>query len=421
MPKELYDKIYLHLEYINLGLKKDKSSLINVLPQTIQKSLLYEMYKPIIENFNFFKDFKNSEFVNRVISKLKPVLAVKNDLLLEQDEIIEETIFVKQGRLSLEVKIDAEYPEKSIDKLLNEEYFFGIENNEEYQKSAFGGVFNMTINNTNQSIVNEKNLYDLYSGNANNDNSHKRIKSIITNSKGENKILTHPNLNNNYIHLRILDIRKNEHFGALLMFLNKRSPLILRVKTKKAELFFLKKIDAVEISTSYPNIWKRVNKKSFHNLKEIKRIMKNIIKNFCETYGVDFDFGTKIYNNLKKLNINELNKQIIPDLNSNRRIGNKINILHNNLIDPKRGSADLCDAKLKMLQYFPRQRQAIIVTKTNKEKDIEQLIPEKFDINNRLYINYFTNNNKLEDNSSDNSKLQLNESFKKNNSSIAAI
>ena len=89
MSKELYDKIYLHLEYINLGLKKDKSSLINVLPHTIQKSLLglkkdksslinvlphtvqksllYEMYKPIIENFNFFKDFKNSEFVNRVI------------------------------------------------------------------------------------------------------------------------------------------------------------------------------------------------------------------------------------------------------------------------------------------------------------------------------------------------------------------
>jgi hypothetical protein len=149
--------------------------------------------------------------------------------------------------------------------------------------------------------------------------------------------------------------------------------------------------------------------------------MKNIIKHFCETYGIDFDFGTKIYNNLKTLNINELNKQIIPDLNSNRRIGNKINILHNNLIYPNIGSADLCNAKLKMLQYFPRQRQAIIVTKTNKEKDIEQLIPEKFDINNRLYINYFTNNNKLEDNSSDNSKLQLNESFKKNNNSITAI
>ena len=409
MTKELYDKIHLHLEYINLGQKKDKSSLINVLPHTIQKSLLYEMYKPIIENFNFFKDFKNSEFVNRVISKLKPVLAVKNDLLLEQDEIIEDTIFVKQGRLSLEVKIDVEHPEKSVEKLLNEEYFFGIENNEVYQKSTFGGVFNVTVNNMNQSFVNKKNLYNLYSGNNNNENTNKKIKSIITNTKGENEVIKHPNINNNYIHLRILDIRKNEHFGALLMFLNKRSPLILRVKTKKAELFFLKKIDAVEISTSYPNIWKRVNKKSFHNLKEIKKIMKKIIKHFCETYGIDFDFGTKIYNNLSRININELNKKIIPDLNSNRMIGNKFNILHNRLMDPRRGSVDVYKAQLKMFQHFPKQRQTIILTKTNKEKDIEELVPEKFEINNRLYINRNTINNRLPDFSSEKSKFHMNE------------
>ena len=113
--------------------------------------------------------------------------------------------------------------------------------------------------------------------------------------KGETEIQKRPNLDINYIRLRILDIRKNEHFGALLMFLNKRSPLSLRVKTKKAELFFLKKIDAIEISTSYPNIWKRVNKKSFHNLKQIKLTMKKIIKHFCETYGINFDF-----NKLKK-------------------------------------------------------------------------------------------------------------------------
>ena len=415
MPKELYDKIYLHLEYINLGQKKDKSSLINFLPHTIQKSLLYEMYKPIIENFNFFKDFKNSEFVNRVISKLKPVLAVKNDLLLEQDEIIEDTIFVKQGRLSLEVKIDAEHPEKSVEKLLNEEYFFGMENNEVYQKSTFGGVFNMTvntINNMNQSFVNKKNLYNLYSGNSNKDNNHKRIKSIVTNVKGENEILKHPNINSNYINLRILDIRKNEHFGALLMFLNKRSPLILRVKTKKAELFFLKKIDAIEISTSYPNIWKRVNKKSFHNLKEIKKIMKNIIKHFCETYGIDFDFGTKVYNNLKKLNINELNKKMLPDLNSNLMLGNKFNMFQNKLMEIRRGSVDVYKAQLKMFQHFPKQKQSIILTKTNKEKDIGELIPEKFEINNNK------NANNLKDNYSDNSKLQINGSFKKNDNPI---
>ena len=378
MPQDLYDKIYLHLEYINLKQKKDKSSLIDCLPHSVKKPLLYEMYKPIIENFNFFKNFKNSEFVNRVISKLKPVLSVKNDLLLEQGEIIEDAIFVKQGRLSLEVKIDIDHPEKSVEKLLNEEYFFGIENNELYQKSAFGGIINMTLNR-NQSIINKKNLYNLYSGNTLNENDNQtRMKSIVTNPQGENEIQKHPNSNINYIHLRILDIRKNEHFGTLLMFLNKRSPLTLRVKTKKAELFFLKKIDAVEISTSYPNIWKRVNKKSFHNLKQIKKIMKNIIKHFCETYGINFDFGTKIYNdNLKKLSIGNLTNK---DKNSSKIFGNNLNTLNKNLMDPRRASVDVYK-QLNMLHHFPKQ-QNLITTKTNKEKKIEELLPKNFKINN---------------------------------------
>ena len=412
-PKELYDKIYLHLEYINLRQKKDKSSLIDSLPHSVKKPLLYEMYKPIIENFNFFKNFKNSEFVNRVISKLKPVLAIKNDLLVEQGEIIEDTIFVKQGRLSLEVKIDTDHPEKSVEKLLNEEYFFGVENNEIYQKSAFGGVINMTSINYNQSFINKKNLYNLYSGNTliEKNLNGKGVKSIVTNNKGEAEIQKHPKLNINYINLRILDIRKNEHFGALLMFLNKRSPLTLRVKTKKAELFFLKKIDAIEISTSYPNIWKRVNKKSFYNLKQIKKIMKKIIKHFCETYGIDFDFNTTVYNNynLNSTTLNELKKlKSKKDFEKYRNY----NLMNNKIIDIRRPSVGILNSQLKMIQHFPKQTN-ITTTKTNFEKDIEELIPKNFertnDINsnkNKKKINYINTikDNKTNDDNNTESK-----------------
>ena len=371
MPRDLYDKIYLHLEYINLRQKKDKSSLINCLPHSVKKPLLYEMYKPIIENFNFFKHFKNSEFVNRVISKLKPVLSVKNDLLLDQGEIIEDAIFVKQGRLSLEVKIDIDHPEKSVEKLLNEEYFFGVENNELYQKSAFGELINKTSFSHNQSIINKKNLYNLYSGNTLKENDNqKRMKTIVTNPQGENEIQKYPKTKINYIHLRILDIRKNEHFGTLLMFLNKRSPLTLRVKSKKAEMFFLKKIDAVEISTSYPNIWKRVNKKSFHNLKQIKKIMKNII------------FGTKIYNdNLKKLNLSNLSRDISnKDKSSNKISGSNFNMLNKKLMDPKIASVEIYK-QYNMQHHFPEQ-QNLIIKKANKEKNIEELVQKKFEIKN---------------------------------------
>ena len=413
MTKELFDKIYLHLEYINLSQKKDKSSLLDSLPPSVKRPLLYEMYKPIIENFSFFKNFKNSEFVHRVISKLKPVLAVKNDLLLEQGEIIEDAIFVKQGRLSLEVKIDIAHPEKSVEKLLNEEYFFGIENNELYQKNAFGGIFNMTSSIYNQSIVNKKNLYNLYSGNTFNENNNlKGIKSIVTNNCGEPEIQKHPNSNINYIHLRILDIRKNEHFGALIMFLNKRSPLTLRVKTKKAELFFLKKIDAVQISTSYPNIWKRVNKKSFHNLKQIKKIMKKIIKHFCETYGIDFDFGTKFLN---KSSIKELKK-----LKSRQSLEKKIQI-GNKFKDPRRASVGILNTQLqKFQQHFPKQTR-IITTKTNFEKDIEELIPKSFERNNNIKkidnnINNINENEKEDKSVNSNNNYNKNENYKDNNS-----
>ena len=86
------------------------------------------------------------------------------DLLFDQGEIIEESFFVKQGRLSLEVKIDPIHPEKSVEKLLDEEYFFGVENNELYQKNAFALIKMTSIKpSVLNSSINQKNLYNLYS------------------------------------------------------------------------------------------------------------------------------------------------------------------------------------------------------------------------------------------------------------------
>ena len=62
---------------------------------------------------------------------------------------------------------------------------------------------------------------------------YNKIEDLDSNSESEN--------NENFEDIKILEIRKNEHFGDILMFLNLRSPLILRTKTKKAELFLLHK------------------------------------------------------------------------------------------------------------------------------------------------------------------------------------
>ena len=62
------------------------------------------------------------------------------------------------------------------------------------------------------------------------------------------------------------------------MFLNKRSPLRVKVKSRKAELFYLKKNDAIEISVSFPQIWKKINRKSLFNWEQIKILMGKVLK-----------------------------------------------------------------------------------------------------------------------------------------------
>ena len=64
------------------------------------------------------------------------------------------------------------------------------------------------------------------------------------------------------------------------MFLDRPSPLSLRVKSKRVDLFLLRKKDASNIKKDYPNIWKRINDKSMHNMKSIKALTKKVINRF---------------------------------------------------------------------------------------------------------------------------------------------
>ncbi len=80
----------------------------------------------------------------------------------------------------------------------------------------------------------------------------------------------------NILYFRILEIRRNEHFIDKLMFLNQRSPLSLKVKSKKTELFFLRRCN------KYFNYLSSIleDKKSLFNMEQIKRLTNKIIKIF---------------------------------------------------------------------------------------------------------------------------------------------
>lgn len=105
--------------------------------------------------------------------------------------------------------------------------------------------------------------------------------------------------NTNVHEIKILEIRKNEHFGDALMFLNERCPLILKVRTKIAELLVLRKMEAIEIYSVYPNIWKRINKKSLFNMEQIKLKIKKELFFASRKYGSTKE--RKILKNSKSL------------------------------------------------------------------------------------------------------------------------
>ena len=85
------------------------------------------------------------------------------------------------------------------------------------------------------------------------------------------------------------------------MFLGKPSPFTLKTKTRIAELFLLREHDMLIISQNFPNIWKRIHNKSYHNLVSLKRLTFKILKKY---YDVNFYSKNNADNNvLTNLNI----------------------------------------------------------------------------------------------------------------------
>ena len=79
---------------------------IDCLPYSLKNKLIMEMYKPFIENFIFFKDNENSDFIVKVVTSLKPLLSFKGDILIQEGDFIKEVFFVKKGVLSLDITIE---------------------------------------------------------------------------------------------------------------------------------------------------------------------------------------------------------------------------------------------------------------------------------------------------------------------------
>ena len=274
LKDSIYQEILKNLHIEQLYEKNDKNILFDCLPLTLKNKLIMEMYKDFINNFIFFKDNQHSDFIVKVVTSLKPLLAFKDDILIEEGDYVKEIFFVKKGVLVLNITIDKENPEESINKYLDIDERGKI-NISYLSPTIIGG----------HPREGEMNLYEKVNTYLLNTtkNEIKKIKKSL-----------------NISEIKIIEVHKNEHFGDALMFLNEKSPLVLKVKTKSSELLVLRKMEAIEIYSIYPHIWMRINKKSIFNMEQIKKRIKKELYIVSKKYSLMHESMLKKSKTIKK-------------------------------------------------------------------------------------------------------------------------
>ena len=384
MPFKLYTKIKNHL--LNISKKRKKkgiSLLINDIPETLKNQLLFKIYAKEVSEFSIFKGVKNSSFILQMLTNFISIITKKEDIIILEGELVDNIIFVKDGRLVMEIIIDLNDPYQSIQKYL-EINFNGIS-----KKGELDGY--KDINRINSLLNDNKNFNDLKaeidniilgkheSKNFNSSLHHNKEQSLYFGKRDDsNNDSKANNSNEEYEIMKILDVRKNEHFGEVHMFLQKPSPFTLKTKSRIAELLILRKNDAIIISKNYPNIWREIYNKSYHNLVAIKKLTFRTLKRYYNTNLVNkTGYGFKFDNSATKSFISILDR---PSNISNTNIyknGNLINdsyrkkISNSNL--KKKKASVTSNISLNITQSLIKAKKNNVNPIINIPKEIEEI------------------------------------------------
>jgi hypothetical protein len=287
MPYKLYFKIKSHL--LNISKKRKKaglSLLINGIPETIKNDLLFKIYSKEINRFSIFKNVNNSNFILQILTSFIPITLKKEEILLLEGESVENIIFVRDGRLSMEIIVDLKDPYKSIQRYL-EFNFEEISKNEIESPRKLKSIKTLYSIGKNykelkaqidtflfdkrQSISNNNSLIE-------NNNSFNLGRIDFEKKESDLKRLE------NYDVVKIFDVRKNENFGEVHMFLQKPSPFTLKARSRIVEILLLRKNEAMIISHNFPNIWRIVHNKSYHNLLSLKKLAFKTLTRYYNTH-----------------------------------------------------------------------------------------------------------------------------------------
>jgi hypothetical protein len=408
IKKNLYEKVLRHLKYQD-NEKNVNNIIIENLPTGLRNNLLLSMYKNIIDNFMFFKNLNNTDFVVQILLLFKPVLALKNDILIKDGDLLEEMIFVKKGKLNLEVPVD-----------ISDKYEFGELKNSPNNKNNYN--FQNPIN-SKKSIQQTSTFTKFYRSNS---HSH----SNEENSSKEEEDPTE--------YINILILHENEHFGVCSVSFNKKSPLRVRVRSKKAELLFLNKKDIFDISQSYPQIWKKINKKSIHNFQQIENLIVKTLQIYYMSNGIKHE----IFNNENDMfdieeensdesfddedededkdddieiskNLNEARENMISNMNQSykqshsnldEKSEDEENDINNaktiNVDENKESSSSFCSSSSGVSNFYKKKTKVLTNVKSQKsllgigdEQKLTGAFYSKKSFQNKFTLNSINNNN----------------------------
>ena len=407
IPFKLYNKIYKYIESKGTSLEKnDANLLIESLPFALKNNILFTMYKSAITNFKFFSKNNNSVFIAEVLNNFIPSVSKKNEFLVYEGEMLEEIIFLNDGKISLNAAINSENPMNSINKYFYESFSpFTTEeerkimNENMNTKSHFSAIGEMNfdraklkLNNAFKNYRNdkdEKSQFEIHTNFQKSENFDFDIKGgAIINDEGD------------YQYLKILDIRKNEHFGCVFMTLNRPCPLSLQVKSKIAELFLLKKEQAVNISKNYPNIWRKIYAREFHNMRTIKKYTFSVLKKYIDSNELmiqnDLD-NLKMTNNVSSFELNYLEKSAFGDKSVKKSIikkpvsPKKDDINKNNTLnfeyDRKSKKLNLDVIRVNMKSKIKKKHFEVRRHSTCDERDMTQLANNFLNLSNQKKSN----------------------------------
>ena len=208
--------------------------------------------------------------------------------------------------------------------------------------------------------------YDTNYQSKNKNISDMKYASFFNKSENNSNDLSSKYENKDLYFINLIDIRPKEHFGDALMFLNERSPLFARVKSRYAELLILGKMEAIEIYLIYPNIWKRINKKSLYNMEKIYLKIQKLVTTFLNrdshlSKNISSNKKGKIKNNGSTINVNKKEKIQKENAKIVIKLCSNINNEKNNSIDKDE------DENISCTKNINGKKESILVNEIKKK------------------------------------------------------